>query len=1265
MHALDARRAAGDVARMLVPLALPLALDDSDDAARAAVLVLQQLVALLPPDAAAAAAQAAVQRLEAEGAEDAAVAAARVFAHTAASWSEGALRERAPEYLRRWCGHRNFTVREAVACCMSLVGRRLPVDVWQGSLLPWFSALCRDNNWRVRRAAALDLPRLAGALHAGHRWRPARRPDSTCSCSTGSRAGAEDSSACSSSGASPRSAGSGGSGCSACGSGGAEAGGSGGSGSSGGSSDVHRCPISGVPVEPLGMVPTGACANLSGSSTAGYGSRPADEERRRQQAGAMATLASSVWSVHARRSASAANSLSGSAASMGKHPLSSSLLVDEPAESADDDDNDGGGDGDNDDAASSSSLSSPDERVLPGGAPADGAGGSGAEATSAAGGHVAAGAPASNSAAAAAGEADTAQQQESAAPAAAAAAPGDGGDAAAAKPAPACALALEAPALHACWDAVRACLDAVTSDSSHWVKVTALSGLGPCLLALPPCQLSGLLLGRFVAMGSSTTVIYEISVALACAQSFGLVAARLGPARWPDVRPAFSHMQASRNPAVLQELVDALPALARRLGPDALRGDLLPSLLSILHHHLGWVDAAFVRAAAPLLEALPEEQREPLLRVLSKLAGAGHGAPNGGPGAGAAASERCRAWRLRRDIAAQLGRLARASPRGVITETLWPIAIGLCSDPVAAVRAAAAAEIGPLMAALLPLVSADTPALQLDGRGSSSGGGASAANEDGAAAAAPEQQQQEQQQQQQQRAGSEPQLQKQGPASAGSSDRSAQQWQRGRARRKDGCESDSESEDPAANCGAAAVFSALSSPTRSAASGSSHSSGSAFARFADDDCDEEGLALFGGLPCALAAPPSGALSLSAEEDSVASSSGADEDDSARRAFDRDASPQPDGGASRGSSSDGGSPALSGSDDDRSPGGLAGRHSSDGGRHSSDGGRSSSDGGGSDGDAPRAATPERRGGPVHPGMTHPGMVGALHPAMAPVGSWAGRPPRTAPKRCVSTGALRAADRRASPSPAFGGGPNATAVPSANAVRRRSSESRLTPTRAASLPPPGLDPLCVGPGLYVDALVDRFARAPSFQGRQLFVAIALGLLANAAPLLPERKRRLIVAALQELARDGVGGVRVVAEGAAAALQAAAAEAQQLAQQQQQQQPAAAAQEQQQREQQGGAGLDGGGSSGDEAGGGAAAAAAAALAFDGSLLSSRQFMLQAARALAKECPGSFEAAAVALCAAARPPPPAMLGSCAAAGGIGAAAAAAAAANPQVNGH
>jgi hypothetical protein len=99
-----------------------------------------------------------------------------------------------------------------------------------------------------------------------------------------------------------------------------------------------------------------------------------------------------------------------------------------------------------------------------------------------------------------------------------------------------CHLEQQAALLHDCWCALRQCMELLTADSSHWVKVAALSGLGPFLLQLPPCQLGPLLLGRFTSMAGSTVVIYEVSVALACAQVFGQLAVLLGPERWPDMR---------------------------------------------------------------------------------------------------------------------------------------------------------------------------------------------------------------------------------------------------------------------------------------------------------------------------------------------------------------------------------------------------------------------------------------------------------------------------------------------------------------------------------------------------------------------------------------------------------------------------------------------------------------------------------------------------------------------------------------------------------
>jgi hypothetical protein len=369
---------------------------------------------------------------------------------------------------------------------MSLIGEALPLDAWQGALLPWFAQLCRDNNWRVRRAAALDLPRLATNLQQLQRRAAAAAAGSgdgydsgsgACSCSSGAHGGA-----C---GAGPACANA------AC--------------------TAHEASARCTPI-PAGAA-TGGCAHVctevSGSADARHVHHGHGRHRGHGPGFVSASLPASVWSVHAQQPRPGVAAGKGGAVSMGKHPLSSSLLVDAPRglESQ----------GSASSSSSSASLGScPPEPAGPAAA-ADGCGTDGA---AAGGTEAASGLQQQEAAASGQGGDDGAKSAEADADAAAAS----------------CQLAQEDLALHTCWVVLRECIDCVTADSSHWVRVTALSGLGACLLAVPPCQLSGVLLGRFVAMGSSTTAIYDISVALACAQSLGAVASRLGPSRWADVR---------------------------------------------------------------------------------------------------------------------------------------------------------------------------------------------------------------------------------------------------------------------------------------------------------------------------------------------------------------------------------------------------------------------------------------------------------------------------------------------------------------------------------------------------------------------------------------------------------------------------------------------------------------------------------------------------------------------------------------------------------
>jgi hypothetical protein len=613
--------------------------------------------------------------------------------------------------------------------------------------------------------------------------------------------------------------------------------------------------------------------------------------------------------------------------------------------------------------------------------------------------------------------------------------------------------------------------------------------------------------------------------------------------------------------------------MACHLGRDVLRADLLPALLSIVHNHMSWVDSAVVGAVTPLLEALPPANHEQLLRLISKIAHSG------------ADTERCRTWRLRRKVAAQLGRLARACPRAV-SDVLWPAAITLCSDPVAAVRAAAAVEVGPLLAVVLPLVEEQ----QAEGSGGTrrqqppSAGQDSAAGQDSTAG---------QDQHHPSRDGHL--LQKQASQRSLVRDQGAEV----------GSSSSSSSVGAEAKSGSTlSAFTLIGSPHRgSAPAGAMY--GSSYGSTTSEDESE----LFGGLPCALAAPPCSGLTGSPPLERAPLMEGCwDSDCNADGARLGEAS----GDAYSGSEQGSGSCGSSGGGGESEP-------------EDSTGSGSESDGEGAARlTLARTLTPM----PMHPAMMHPAMHPAMmHPAMAPASASSGRPQ---PKRTSSASALPVSRRPA-------------------AARRRSTASRLGARRgscdAAATADAGLDPLCAEPALYVDSLVDRFARSRSFQGRQLFVTMALGLLQ--ASLLPARKRELVTAALEALAVDRVASVRVVAEGAAAALQAAASEralAQQAASRPApapavagpacsppvdnnrpaEAQPALGAGEaagvgggvrervQQRQGQQGSCGPGG-------SGGG--------VRFDATLLNSQQYLMRAARALARDNPGSFKAASAAL--------------------------------------
>jgi len=314
-------------------------------------------------------------------------------------------------------------VVQAVATCMSLVVPAMPVRLCHQVLLPAFYQLSRDQNWRVRRACALDLPRLAETLQQ------------RCAAAASSHA-------------------------------------------SGGLAEEQS---QGLVEQHLGSCSSKASSCLSPLQRFGteVGSSSSSALAATLAAAAGPQRNKSYPSLIANRSPAT------SAQIMTKHPMHSSLIMDGLL------------------SGSSSCNSMP-------GSP------TGSSATSLALDHHDE-------------VSHTHHEQQRGALS-------DNGQQPEQQAGSHCTLEQDSGLLHDCWCALRQCMELLTADSSHWVKVAALSGLGPFLLQLPHCQLGQLLLGRFMSMAGSTVVIYEVSVALACAQAFGQLAVLLGADRWADMR---------------------------------------------------------------------------------------------------------------------------------------------------------------------------------------------------------------------------------------------------------------------------------------------------------------------------------------------------------------------------------------------------------------------------------------------------------------------------------------------------------------------------------------------------------------------------------------------------------------------------------------------------------------------------------------------------------------------------------------------------------
>jgi len=173
------------------------------------------------------------------------------------------------------------------------------------------------------------------------------------------------------------------------------------------------------------------------------------------------------------------------------------------------------------------------------------------------------------------------------------------------------------------------------------------------------------------------------SEALECAFTLPGVALTLQPERWPELRPAFDGLLHSQNAKVRQKIALGLHELARAVGPEHCQIDIVPGAEFILRD-VDEVQRGLLPSLAELLRVLPSSDRSFVLDFLPLLAGAESG--------------RCGAWRARFQLAGQLADISGLCGAPDVAEVIVPALLDLCRDPVAAVRKAAASQVGPVLA---------------------------------------------------------------------------------------------------------------------------------------------------------------------------------------------------------------------------------------------------------------------------------------------------------------------------------------------------------------------------------------------------------------------------------------------------------------------------------------------------------------------------------------------------------------------------------------
>ena len=242
-----------------------------------------------------------------------------------------------------------------------------------------------------------------------------------------------------------------------------------------------------------------------------------------------------------------------------------------------------------------------------------------------------------------------------------------------------------------------------------WVRHAALSALGPALVAIHtggrPQAVAGLLQAHYASAATND------DTAIAIATSFWDTCSVLGTSAWPDVRPAFEALCASRDPKVRTIAAGVLPKLASWLhSPHDVQRDVVPRFRDQCSDVAPEVAVAALDAALPVAQALPPRARPDVL-CPALCAAAATGVHVMGE------RHACGAWRVRAAAMAAMERVGNDSlsafaagedgnivdasaPAAAadVAETLLPTALAGTRDPAAAVRSAAADACATLLA---------------------------------------------------------------------------------------------------------------------------------------------------------------------------------------------------------------------------------------------------------------------------------------------------------------------------------------------------------------------------------------------------------------------------------------------------------------------------------------------------------------------------------------------------------------------------------------